>query len=372
MRLNTILCSAAILGIASLASPALADGDKAGDKAELEADTVTDLDGAVLDSVVYFDFDKTELSDKARAALDRAAAWMADNPGVPVVIEGHTDKVGDLAYNRKLADARAEATRRYLVDAGVSPARIRVMPYGESMPIVPTDKSARANRRIRIYSVHNDPVVKTEVKVVEEPVPAYIPIERTVVKEVPKLVPLKYAVSAGAGVIQSLDGDTRDVTDVGGTWNLRFTAATRALLGGEIAYVGSAQPIDDRMGLGSDATLLANGAEGAFRIGLPNHDLQPYAFAGVGMVHYSLVDANADLDDNVVFFPAGIGLAYRIKGVYLDVRGTARAAFDDDIFDRMVTSTGETRVDTTIFDPALVGERGLENWSASAQLGVEF
>lgn len=346
----TAIAAMAVVPLAATSAQAEPDPDP-----EPEAETRTELAGAMLETRVYFEFDKTELSERARVELDKAAAWFAANPDTNLVIEGHTDMVGDLAYNRRLSDARAEATRDYLIAAGLEPERIRLMPYGEALPAVSTDDRERANRRIHLYAVRKNPIVNTVT--VRQNVPVTRTVERVVYEPVPvEARPLEYSLSAGGGVIQSLDGSTRDITDLGGTWNVRFAAGVRSLISAEIAYVGSAQDIDNAMMLGDDAAVVGNGAEGAFRVGLPDTDLQPYAFAGVGMSRYSVVNSDADLDDNVVFFPAGLGLAYRMTDLVIDVRGTARAAFDDDLFEGM-NGAADNRLD---------------NWSASAQVGWQF
>lgn len=341
-----------IAAIAGLAITPLLTSTAAADEPRDETDI--ELRGQILRSGIYFDFDKAELDDKARAELDKAAAWLEDNPEATLVIEGHTDLVGTPPYNRKLSDRRAEVTRDYLIDAGVAPERIKLMPYGETYPVVQTEHKERANRRVRLYSIHTKPIVKTETVTRDVLVEVPVTIRETVTKEV--RAPFGYSLSLGGGVVQSLDGSTREITDLGGTWNVRFTAGSRAMLGGEVAYVGSAQDIDNEMGMGSSARLISNGAEGALRLALPDADLQPYAFVGFGMVKYSVVNANVNLDDNVVFFPAGVGLAYRASKLVFDLRATARAAFDDEIFANMTNDDNNS----------------LSNWSTSAQVGFEF
>ena len=51
-------------------------------------------------------------------------------------IEGHTDDVGENAYNQQLSEDRAAAVRGYLVTKGVSDERLEAMGFGESKPLI--------------------------------------------------------------------------------------------------------------------------------------------------------------------------------------------------------------------------------------------
>jgi outer membrane protein OmpA-like peptidoglycan-associated protein len=97
------------------------------------------------DDKVKFGFDKAELSDEAKAALDAFADKLrADNQDVYIEIQGHTDNVGGEQYNLQLGEKRADATRRYLSMKGVPLHRMNVISYGESEPV--TDNSSREGR----------------------------------------------------------------------------------------------------------------------------------------------------------------------------------------------------------------------------------
>ncbi|MBI5509565.1 MAG: OmpA family protein [Deltaproteobacteria bacterium] len=81
--------------------------------------------------------------------LDQVAAVMKSNPAIKIVIEGHTDSVGDAAHNLKLSDGRANAVRTELIERGVDSGRLEAIGYGESKPIASnrTAKGRAANRR---------------------------------------------------------------------------------------------------------------------------------------------------------------------------------------------------------------------------------
>ena len=101
---------------------------------------------ALTDDKVRFGFDKAELSEGARAALDEFAAGLrADNRSVYVEIQGHTDSTGPEKYNYELGLERAEAVRRYLnAKGGIPLHRMSVISYGEMEPI--TDNNSRTGR----------------------------------------------------------------------------------------------------------------------------------------------------------------------------------------------------------------------------------
>ncbi|MBE2246835.1 MAG: OmpA family protein [Candidatus Competibacteraceae bacterium] len=100
---------------------------------------------------VFFDFDKHHLKSESESELNRAIELLNKYPGIKIEIAGHTDNIGEDAYNQKLSERRANSVKEYLIKAGFPESRIiRVVGYGESKPIDPSDsKEARAkNRRV--------------------------------------------------------------------------------------------------------------------------------------------------------------------------------------------------------------------------------
>lgn len=104
------------------------------------------------DNDVKFGFDKAELSDEAKAALDAFAAKVkAENKNVYIEIQGHTDNIGSEKYNLELGYARANKVMQYLsMDHGFALHRMNVISYGEYKPITDNNsKDGRAqNRRV--------------------------------------------------------------------------------------------------------------------------------------------------------------------------------------------------------------------------------
>ncbi|WP_372678222.1 peptidoglycan-associated lipoprotein Pal [Desulfosarcina sp.] len=84
---------------------------------------------------IYFDFDNATLDYQAQELLKQKAMWLRDNPDGNVVIEGHCDERGTNAYNLALGERRAESAKAFLVDLGISDARLTTISYGEEKPL---------------------------------------------------------------------------------------------------------------------------------------------------------------------------------------------------------------------------------------------
>jgi OmpA-OmpF porin, OOP family len=99
--------------------------------------------------IVYFDFGSAGLRADARATLDNLVAVLGD-PRPRVEIEGHADRAGGAAGNRRLACRRARAAAGYLRASGIAPGRLTVRGFGEERPLADTADGAREpqNRRV--------------------------------------------------------------------------------------------------------------------------------------------------------------------------------------------------------------------------------
>jgi hypothetical protein len=167
----------------------------------------------------------------------------------------------------------------------------------------------------------------------------------------------------GGGVIGFVDDKARAFTEPGGSWETRVTAGTREWVALEAAYVGSAQTIN-ALGLGNNARLIGNGAEGDLRVNLTRQMVQPYLFGGLGWDHYQLNMSGSNTSslrdkDDVLTVPFGVGLSLRVaRSVLFDLRGTARAAFYDDLMDGPYAASGQ--------------DAKLHSWNLAGRLGWEF
>ncbi|HTW68773.1 MAG TPA: peptidoglycan-associated lipoprotein Pal [Acetobacteraceae bacterium] len=95
-----------------------------------------DLVGTVGDRI-FFNTDRSDLSDEARATLDKQAAWLQRYPNVRIMIAGNCDERGTEEYNLALGERRARADAQYLVAHGVSANRIQTISYGKDRPTDP-------------------------------------------------------------------------------------------------------------------------------------------------------------------------------------------------------------------------------------------
>ena len=103
-------------------------------EAEARAAAAVAAARAAFSAAIYFDLDKSDLTQTARATLDAKLPLLRTNTNVRIRIAGHTDERGSDAYNIALGQRRAAAAKRYLVDNGIAADRIDVVSFGEDRP----------------------------------------------------------------------------------------------------------------------------------------------------------------------------------------------------------------------------------------------
>ena len=103
-------------------------------------------------STILFDTDSYALRYEARRDLDQVANILMNFQETNITVAGHTDSVGNEAYNQRLSEYRAQSVANYLVSRGVPPYRIGSVGYGETMPIASnsTDSGRQRNRRVEL------------------------------------------------------------------------------------------------------------------------------------------------------------------------------------------------------------------------------
>ena len=80
---------------------------------------------------IYFDFDKSNITNQAAFELDKLVAIMQKYPEMIIRAESHTDARGPAAYNKALSDRRAKSTAQYVISKGISEDRITGIGKGE-------------------------------------------------------------------------------------------------------------------------------------------------------------------------------------------------------------------------------------------------
>src|ERR1700723_4497633 len=84
---------------------------------------------------VFFETDSSELTEQARATLDKQVQWLGNYNRYAFTIEGHADERGTREYNIALGARRAQAAREYLVSRGVLAQRMHTISYGKERPV---------------------------------------------------------------------------------------------------------------------------------------------------------------------------------------------------------------------------------------------
>ncbi len=102
--------------------------------------------------MVFFDWDRSNLSAQALNTIKQAAGAYKTKGTARVTATGHADKSGPEAYNMALSLRRANTVKDALVREGVPATAIAVVGRGESMPLVQTADGVREpqNRRVEI------------------------------------------------------------------------------------------------------------------------------------------------------------------------------------------------------------------------------
>ena len=102
--------------------------------------------------LVFFDWDRADLTDRARQIIAEAAQATTRVQVTRIEVNGYTDLSGTVRYNQGLSVRRAQNVANELVRLGVPRSAIVVRGFGESNPLVPTAQGVREpqNRRVEI------------------------------------------------------------------------------------------------------------------------------------------------------------------------------------------------------------------------------
>jgi outer membrane protein OmpA-like peptidoglycan-associated protein len=100
---------------------------------------------------IQFDFNKSTIKPVSFPILDAVRDVLVGNPKITIEVQGHTDNVGQVQYNLKLSQQRADSVRAYLVAHGIEPARLVSKGFGMSQPLVQnnTEGNRALNRRVQ-------------------------------------------------------------------------------------------------------------------------------------------------------------------------------------------------------------------------------
>jgi hypothetical protein len=337
---------------------------------------------------ISFASGSTEIDTNGRGALAGVATWLQNGDRRTVRLEASADRRGGATGNQRLSERRAKAAKDFLVDRGISPDRIMAFGHGEEDQPRPG-----IDARVVVVTACDVPAeVSAETPPAPEPTPveqpapaapppappapppppvAPMPLPYTPIAVVPPPEPasalrppskIGMEATVGAGAIGFIDESARNATQTGASWDARLMVGSRLPIALEGAYIGSVQNIQ-ALGLNTDSLLLGNGVEGTVRVNLTRARVQPYLFGGVGWTHYQLTNTVANTSsisdkDDIGTLPLGAGLSARVgRAVILDVRGTYRATFADDMM-KATSLNGNSS--------------SMQTWNAAGRVGFEF
>jgi len=102
---------------------------------------------------ILFEKSKSVMLTESEPELDRLAGFLLRNPKYRLLIEGHTDHIGNAVKNQLLSEQRAQTVATYLTQKGIASQRITAKGYGDSRPLVlETDGVPNArNRRVEFF-----------------------------------------------------------------------------------------------------------------------------------------------------------------------------------------------------------------------------
>ena len=112
----------------------------------------TATQAVLANAVVYFEYDKFNLTAKSIQALKGVSDLMQRNSKITLSIEGHADERGTREYNLALGQRRAESVADYLISNGIKRNRLSVKSYGEERPLAlgSNDSAWSKNRRVEL------------------------------------------------------------------------------------------------------------------------------------------------------------------------------------------------------------------------------
>lgn len=133
--------------------PASAKGEKVDEVGCWVCKDIADFN---FDSLVNFDFDKSNIKPRYDSILDQVADCLQKQTSIKVQIIGHTDNIGTMAYNQTLSEKRATAVLNYFLKKRIPKERFSTMGYSFTKPIA-SDKTREGrarNRRVQLKLIY--------------------------------------------------------------------------------------------------------------------------------------------------------------------------------------------------------------------------
>lgn len=105
---------------------------------------------------VLFDTAAATLKPGANSMIDRVAAFLKDNEGTKVIVEGHTDSRGSDEYNQQLSERRAQSVSDALAFRGIDRGRVEAVGRGKALPVAGNDTAAGQQQNRRVELIFSD------------------------------------------------------------------------------------------------------------------------------------------------------------------------------------------------------------------------
>lgn len=101
---------------------------------------------------INFDMDKASLKPEGKEAVNEITKVLQTDKNLKIAINGYTDNSGSVDHNQKLSEARAEAVKSEIINAGINPDRLTVRGFGQESPIGDnsTEEGKAQNRRVEL------------------------------------------------------------------------------------------------------------------------------------------------------------------------------------------------------------------------------
>jgi len=127
------------------------------ERLEAERARLEELINRIMLEDVYFDYDRSELTENAKRLLAQVAEILVNENRFIVTVEGHTDARGTEDYNISLGARRSTVVREFLIAYGVDANRLVSVSYGKERPKVQgTDETAYSKNRRAHFRVSID------------------------------------------------------------------------------------------------------------------------------------------------------------------------------------------------------------------------
>ena len=111
-------------------------------------------DALVLQNI-QFEYNSSDLTEDSQSGIQVLTDFLKRNPDLKVELAGHTDDIGNTAYNQKLSSDRANVVREALIAKGIEATRLTAKGYGASKPLYPNDSDEHraSNRRTEMIII---------------------------------------------------------------------------------------------------------------------------------------------------------------------------------------------------------------------------